>query len=262
MKVWTSLTTTLKQLGGAWVFYTALPLPANFPLSFVGIAQWAPGVGLVIGVLLGLADYGLEHLNMPILPRSALIVALWVGITGGLHLDGAMDTADGLAVMEPERRLEVMADSRSGAFGGMVAVLILLLKVCALSAIASHRTLMLMWAATWGRWGQFVAIALYPYLKPNGKGAFHQQNLKIPWSFIPGLTIVVALAALQSFTDSVLLVSGTVLSSVFISGGTGLWFYRQLHGMTGDVYGAIVEWTEVLTLCTFTLLQASAAPMA
>ncbi|MGF1602575.1 MAG: adenosylcobinamide-GDP ribazoletransferase [Thermosynechococcaceae cyanobacterium] len=258
----TTLSTIGKQMGGAWVFYTCVPLPSRLPLSFTRIAQWAPFMGLVIGFALGLADLGLAQLTMPILPRSAIIVALWLGITGGLHLDGAMDTADGLAVMESDRRLEVMTDSRSGAFGVMVAVIILLLKVCTLSAVLTHRPLVLMLAATWGRWGQLVAIALYPYLKPDGKGAFHKQNLQLPWDFIPGLICLMGLSVLQWSTDSVLLTSETALCSLFISSSTGLWFYNQLRGMTGDVYGAVVEWTEVLILCAFTLLQTPIANIA
>jgi adenosylcobinamide-GDP ribazoletransferase len=247
-----NLTAALQQMGGAGVFYTCLPLPACLPLRFTRIAQWATGVGLIIGALLGLADFSLGLLQVPLLPRSALIVAFWIGLTGGLHLDGAMDTADGLAVMEPERRLEVMADSRSGAFGGMVAGIILLLKVCALSAIPAHRPLMLMLTAAWGRWGQMVAIAAYPYLKPEGKGAFHQHHLQLPWDFVPGLIVLMGLAGLQTITDSLAGASLTLIAAALLSTSIGLWFNHQLSGMTGDVYGAIVEWTEALLLCILT----------
>ncbi len=250
----TRFTEPFKQMGGAWLFYTSLPLPSQFPLSFTRIAQWATGVGLIIGALLGLVDAGLALLQMPILTRSALIVALWVGLTGGLHLDGAMDTADGLAVMESERRLDVMADSRSGAFGGMVAVLVMLLKVSALSAITTHRPLVLMLAAAWGRWGQMVAIATYPYLKPEGKGAFHQQHLQLPWDFVPGLVILMGLAGLQSTSFPLLWTGITTAIAALLSIGIGQWFHLQLNGMTGDTYGAIVEWTEALLLCSLTVL--------
>ena len=253
MELKASLTTALRQVGGAVVFYTCLPLPAWLPLSFTRIAQWATGIGVAIGALLGLADYGLGLLHMPVLPRSALVVALWVGLTGGLHLDGAMDAADGLAVMEPERRLEVMADSRSGAFGGMVAVIILLLKVCALSCIPAHRPLILMLAAAWGRWGQMVAIATYPYLKPNGKGAFHQPSLQLPWDFIPGILVLTVLSGFQALTFPLSWTVLTTISAALLSAGIGRWFNSQLNGMTGDIYGAIVEWTEALLLCVLTL---------
>ncbi|NJN21573.1 MAG: hypothetical protein HC812_10830 [Leptolyngbya sp. RL_3_1] len=111
-----------KQLAAAVVFYTCLPLPHHWPFDFRGIARYAPWVGLLLGLLLGGGDWVLRGLGLPIGTRSALIVAAWVGLTGGLHLDGAMDTADGLAVMDPEQRLGVMADSRSGAFGVMAAI--------------------------------------------------------------------------------------------------------------------------------------------
>ena len=128
----------LKQLStlvGAIAFYTCLPVPQRWTLRLDGIARWAPVVGLGIGGLVGLLDCGLGYLGMPILTRSAIVVAVWVTITGGLHLDGAMDTADGLAVLDPQRRLQVMADSYTGAFGAMTAGIILLLKVAALTDI-------------------------------------------------------------------------------------------------------------------------------
>lgn len=234
------------------MFYTSLPLP-GWPLNFTRIARWSPLVGVLLGALLGLIDTGLGLLSMPLLPRSALIVALWVGLTGGLHLDGAMDTADGLAVMDPERRLEVMADSRSGAFGGMVAAVLLLLKTCALSAVVTHRPLVLVLATVWGRWGQLVAIAAYPYLKPEGKGACHRQHLQLPWDLFPGLTILLGLAGLQASLQSVAQAAATLAIASFCAWGTGAWFARQLQGMTGDVYGAIVEWTEALLLCVLTV---------
>lgn len=54
---------------------------------------------------------------MPLLPRSGLLVAAQVGLTGGLHLDGVIDTADGLGVTDPQRRLEVMRESHTGPMG-------------------------------------------------------------------------------------------------------------------------------------------------
>lgn len=257
MELRAKLASACQQMAGAWVFYTCLPLPAQLPLQFTRIAQWATVIGLMLGALLGAVDFGLGLLQMPLLPRSALTASLWVGLTGGLHLDGAMDTADGLAVMEPERRLAVMADSRSGAFGVMVAVILLLLKVCALSTISDQRSMVLMLAAAWGRWGQMVAIAIHPYLKPEGKGAFHQQHLQLPWDFIPGVVTLIGLACLQALTRNPLEASLTLIVAALLSVSVGLWFNQQLSGMTGDVYGAIVEWTEALLLCVLTLLPLS-----
>jgi hypothetical protein len=109
----------------ALAFYTCCPIPTNFQLDFTRIARWAPVIGLLIGGGLGLIDLALDWLEMPILTRSGVIVVVWIWWTGGLHLDGAMDTADGLAVQDPDRRLTVMTDSVTGAFGAMVAVVIM-----------------------------------------------------------------------------------------------------------------------------------------
>ncbi|XGB42039.1 MAG: adenosylcobinamide-GDP ribazoletransferase [Nodosilinea sp. LVE1205-7] len=112
----------LARLAGAILFYTRLPLPSGWQPSWEGIAALAPLVGLGLATMLALVDGGLDYGGMPRGIRSALVVGLWVWLTGGLHLDGAMDTADGLAVNDPDRRLVVMADSRVGAFGVLAAI--------------------------------------------------------------------------------------------------------------------------------------------
>lgn len=240
---------------GAIAFYTCLPVPSHWTLNFHGIARWAPVVGLAIGGLLGLLDLALFYLGMPPLTRSAIVVVLWVGITGGLHLDGAMDTADGLAVLDPHRRLQVMADSRTGAFGVMAAGIILLLKVAALTDITSHRWLILMLVAAWGRWGQVVAIVQYPYLKAEGKGAFHKAALRSRWDAVPTLCLLLAMSGLLSGLS----LAAWLTAALMMGGGstiallTGAWFNAQLGGHTGDTYGAVVEWTEALLLCSLTL---------
>jgi adenosylcobinamide-GDP ribazoletransferase len=244
----------LRQFAAAIAFYTCLPVPQLASLPFETVSRFAPVVGLLIGVILSGADSGLTAIGMPVLTRSAIGVALWIAITGGLHLDGAMDTADGLAVTDPERRLSVMADSRTGAFGAMTAAIVILLKTAALSDLQNPLTrwLALPLVAGWGRWAQQVAIARYPYLKPTGKGAFHQQAIRSIQDTIPCLVLLMGLSLLtmrQSLT----------LASLVAIGGFGIsllmpaWFAAKLGGYTGDSYGAVVEWTEVLLLVVLTL---------
>ncbi|MBM0743364.1 adenosylcobinamide-GDP ribazoletransferase [Phormidium sp. CLA17] len=240
---------------GAIVFYTCIPLPSHWHLKFYGIAEWAPLIGLLIGALLGLTDTGLQQLGMPILVRSALLVVAWVGITGGLHLDGAMDTADGLAVLDPARRLEVMADSRTGAFGAMVAVAIVLLKTTALASLETNRWIYLMAAAGWGRWGQLVAIAQYSYLKLEGKGALHKVAIQSIWQALPSGLMLLGFSGIfvglhpQQWAGAI----GMAAVGSAIAVSTGAWFNQKLDGHTGDTYGAVVEWTETLLLCVLTV---------
>jgi len=167
-----------------------------------------------------------------------------------------MDTADGLAVQEPQRRLQVMADSATGAFGAMAAIAILLLKTAALTDLDSYRWLALMAAGGWGRWGQQLAIAQYPYLKPTGKGAFHKAAIRSHLDLLPGLLLLLGLSGLQIliYRDRIMFAVGIALSGSAIAFLTGAWFNHQLGGHTGDTYGAVVEWTEALLLCLLTAL--------
>jgi adenosylcobinamide-GDP ribazoletransferase len=176
---------------------------------------------------------------MPFLTASAIVLSVWVGITGGLHLDGAMDTADGLAVPDPDRRLIVMADSRSGAFGVMVAGLILILKLVALSELDALWTLPLVCA--WSRWAQLAAIVRHPYIKPQGKGAFHRQQIRSPLSAVVNLFSLFSLSLLLGGYWGGWYGLGCGAIGLFL----GDWFNRAIGGQTGDTYGAIVEWTEV-----------------
>ncbi len=168
-----------------------------------------------------------------------------------------MDTADGLAVMEPERRLAVMADSRSGAFGVMAAIAILGLKLMTLTELHQGRVWALMAVAGWGRWGQVVAIARYPYLKPKGKGAFHKAHARPAtdwlWGWVELLLLGLAMATLGK--PSGVVAAGIALGGMALALGIGAWLHRQLGGHTGDTYGAVVEWTEALLLCLITALQ-------
>jgi adenosylcobinamide-GDP ribazoletransferase len=241
----------------AITFYTCFPIPPHLQLDFRQIARWAPVVGVCLGFALGAVDLGLDWLQMPNLVRSSLIVAIWLWWTGGLHLDGVMDAADGLAVQDPERRLTVMADSVTGAFGAMSAVVIIALKVCALSEIGDNRIWVLMLVAGWSRWGQVLAIALYPYLKLQGKGAFHRQGIKLPQDILLGLAVMLAVTGGQIYLQpheylSLLLRSAAGCGIAVL---TGYYFQRRFGGQTGDTYGAIVEWTETFYLCLLTIPQ-------
>jgi adenosylcobinamide-GDP ribazoletransferase len=253
----------ISSLFAAVAFYTRLPVPALLALNFERVACFAPLVGLLIGGLLAFLDQTLAWLSMPALCRSAVVVIAWIGLTGGLHLDGAIDTADGLAVPDPERRLAVMTESTTGAFGVMAAAAILLLKTAALADLADCLTiwgwLVLPLAAGWGRWGQQVAIACFPYLKKTGKGAFHKAAIRSFWDVVPALLLLlglsllpVGLSAAAVSLDSWKLSLGLVAGSL-IAGATAVWFGSRLGGHTGDTYGAVVEWTEAFLLVLLTI---------
>ncbi len=246
---------SITSLTSSVIFYTIIPLPAKWTNNWSRIARWCPVIGLLIGLILSLLAIVLQLWGVANLTRSALIVAMWVALTGGLHLDGAMDTADGLSVTDPQRRLEVMKDSATGAFGAIAAIIILLLKTVSLSEVSLPIWLILLSAAGWARWGQVWAIAFYPYLRATGKGSFHKENLCLPQDILLGMLVLLCFSGLWltvgylSWWQRGIIVMGNMAIALF----TGYWFNLQLGGHTGDTYGAVVEWSEALILCFLTV---------
>ena len=242
----------LSRFIGAITFYTVIPVPTNWAIAFDGIARFAPLVGLGIGGLLALLDLGLNWLGVPQLTRSAGVVGLWVGITGGLHLDGVMDTADGLAVPDPTRRLAVMKDSATGAFGAIAGAMLLILKTTALTDLDTGRWLVLALASGWGRWGQLFAIVRYPYLRASGKGSLHKAATQSALHLLLPLLTLLGFSSLYPLTTP----TATALNTVVLTLGGGAiaiglasGFASKFGGHTGDTYGATVEWSEALFLC-------------
>ncbi len=249
-----------QKFQAALIFYTCIPWRSRGNLDFRGIAVYAPVIGLGIGGAIALLDLGLGLLKPDYLfpkfiyLRSLMTILTGLLITGGLHLDGAMDTADGLAVTEPSRRLEVMADSNTGAFGAMAAIAILAIKVMALAAISQHRVWILAIVWAWARWGQLRAIMAYEYLKAKGKGKFHQENLHNWQVWLVAICLMLinfAIGWSQQAVPFALAITAIAFSWAWL---TGAWLARQLGGHTGDTYGAIVEWTEALSLCAIAFL--------
>lgn len=255
LQLWSFIVGLITSFASGVIFYTIIPLPSIWTNNWSRIARWCPLVGLLIGLILAWFLSLLKLVGMPELTRSALTIGAWVALTGGLHLDGAMDTADGLAVNDPESRLAVMKDSATGAFGAIAAIIILLLKTVTLKEMSLPLWLVLLSTAGWARCGQVWAIAFYPYLRATGKGAFHQENLRLPQDILLGLVVLLCCSGLWLTVDylSGWQIGLIILGSIAIALLTGYWFHRQLGGHTGDTYGAVVEWSETLILCFLTL---------
>ncbi len=232
----------LQDLAGAWIFYSVLPPWPGIRPRFERIARFAPWIGLVIGALQALLWRGLQG-QAPPLAQVCLVLVVGLGLTGGLHMDGAMDTADGLAA--GERVLEAMRDSRVGASGAQALAVLLLLKAAALSSLAAAAPAALLWAALWGRMAPLLAMAWFPYLHPRGTAGFHRQH----WAGLlrearPGLLAAGGLALISLALGRPPLGLGGLLPALVVPG----WLGRRLGGHSGDSYGACVEWTEALAL--------------
>jgi len=243
----------LRDLAGAWIFYSVLPAWPWPKPRFRRIARFAPWVGAVLGGLQGLLWWGLEG-RVPPLAQVALVLAAGLLLTGGLHMDGAMDTADGLAA--GERLLEAMEDSRVGASGAQALALLLLLRTAALATLAAAAPLALPWAALWGRVAPLVAMARFPYLRPGGTAAFHREHWAGLARELRPTALLVLLVVVIHMAVAGWVVAGIGASKAVLAGLAGLlpalvvplWLGRRLGGHSGDSYGACVEWSEALAL--------------
>jgi adenosylcobinamide-GDP ribazoletransferase len=246
----------LRDLSGAWIFYSVLPAWPGMAPRFERIARFAPWVGLVLGGLQALLWMLLQG-RVPLLTQVALVLALALLLTGGLHMDGAMDTADGLAA--GDRLLEAMDDSRVGASGAQALALLLLLRAAALAALGPAAAGALVWAAVWGRLAPLPAMARFAYLRPQGSAGFHRRH----WA---GLAVelrpTLLLLALLLPVSWGLGWSSLLLAGLLPALAVPLWLGRRLGGHSGDSYGACVEWAETLALLLTGLLSVLVSPAA
>ncbi len=228
----------LADLLGAFAFLTILPVRAVTANPPGRIFAYFPLVGLVIGVLVGLAA------AITFLPHDvAAFVALatWAALTGGLHLDGFGDSCDGLlATTTPERRLDIMKDPRAGSYAVVGLALLLLGKWVALREVAP---LLLILPPVMGRWAMVLSAYFYPYARSAGIGAYFREGFGRAQLLVA--TVFVLVIALPFGWPSALIVLVAPLT-VFV---VGHWAAARLGGgLTGDVYGALCELTELVCL--------------
>lgn len=232
-------------------FLTRLPTPrraAFDPEDLSRAAVWFPVVGLIVGAALAAAVW-IGSLATPWIGALLGLVA-WVWITGGLHLDGLGDVADGLgaAHRDPERFLEVLRDPHIGAFGTMAIAMQLIAKLVLLAAVPVPAALAaLVLIPAWARWGAQVWSLAVP---PLAKGTGERFSWKINRTLVAAEGA--ALAAVSLWAAPALLGALAVVPAI------ALYWRRRLGGITGDGLGAGVEVTETLLLL-FVVFAAHAA---
>jgi len=207
-------------------------------------AVWYPFVGLVIGAFTWLVWKG-TALIFPPWVAAVVTLLVWVVLTGGLHLDGLADCCDGLlASTSVERRLEIMKDPRIGAFGVTGLILILLVKAAALASLTPVFSFSILLAASLARFC-ILPAALVPLARPSGMGADFALGFRrsfILW----GAVIPLVIAFLLGIRGvGAILVGLSALSLIL------LFARSRIGGVTGDVFGMIVEIVEAVVLLTF-----------
>lgn len=254
----------LAALAAAIQFLTRFPLPVHIPFEKKFLQKsvfFFPFAGWLIGIVIFFVAAFLPFV-LPLLPSAVIVLIVWVMLSGGLHLDGLMDTADGvLSHRSQERMLEIMKDSRVGAMGALACILSLLLKASLIYELLKASTFYsvyhlypLLLVPMWSRWMMSLSIIFWPYLrKENGIGELFERT---PKRYITcALVYTIGLSYLSVWTIgsgnsySVAVNSLWMLPVVLFGGlGFGTWIFRKLGGHTGDTYGAMNEVMELLLL--------------
>ena len=243
----------LNDLAGAWVFYTILPQWPLIKPKFTRIARFAPLIGILIGFLQSIAWLLLKYFNWPNISLALISIAINILITGGLHIDGLMDTADGIGA-GPSKQIEAMKDSRVGSIGVQSLVIILILQIAAIVRLDFIVLFAFPLAGFWGRVSQIFAIENYEYLLQKKSKSFHHQNWKgIHNEIRPSLIIIlIGVILFLIFTNlnisNVFLLSFSILSGLVTSILIPNLINKFLGGHSGDSYGASLVITETCYL--------------
>ncbi|WP_083463362.1 adenosylcobinamide-GDP ribazoletransferase [Prosthecomicrobium hirschii] len=254
----------LADLAGMIRFFSRIPVPPLSALDdpaalpdFARAVRLLPLAGLVVGLPAALVLGLLGATGLPPLAVAGLALAVGLATTGALHEDGLADLADGFGGgASRDRKLEIMKDSRIGAYGAAALMLALLIRAALLAGLLAARgapgaALTLLAAAALSR---AFAITLMAFLPPaRATGASHAAGM-IPRktaAIAVGLGIVLAgpLAALHGPAFAPL--AGIVLAALAV-GLLGLLSRRQIGGQTGDVIGGAQQVAEIAFLAALT----------
>lgn len=227
-------------------FWIALQFLSSLPVSLPGMPEprelgrsllFYPLVGLLFGLLLWLASLLLQGTPAPL--HAALLLTVWVLLSGALHLDGLADSADAWlgGFGDRERTLQIMKDPRSGPIAVVTLVLVLLLKFCALWVLVEQGIgAQLLLAPLIGRAAMLGLFLCTPYVRPGGLGqalAEHLPRRAAGWVLLGsglfclvlgGWVVVLALAMFAWLRHLIC---------------------RRMGGTTGDTAGALLELLEL-----------------
>ncbi|MFN4100139.1 MAG: adenosylcobinamide-GDP ribazoletransferase [Pararhodobacter sp.] len=219
----------------ALAFLTRLPAGPLDAGDFSRAPGWFPAVGLGLGTLCAGVWLLAAWAWTPLLAALAA-VALGLLLTGALHEDGLADTFDGLGAFRPvARALEIMRDSRIGAFGAMALGIVLAAKVGALVALGGLAPVALIAGQGMSRAGMALMLRAGPYVRPSGAATGMTGPLGTGvWPL--GLAVVLAggLTLWAAGWGLVAGLAGLVLAQLAVRE----WARRRLGGITGDILGA------------------------
>ena len=157
------------------MFYTVLPNLSWIKPRFQRIARFAPLIGILLGAIQGSFWHLFSQMSWSKEASALATVGVGIWLTGGLHLDGLMDTADGLAAGKNKCK-EAMRDSRIGASAIQAFTIVLLFQLAAIIKLNSFTPLAIPIAMFWGRCAPLWAIEKFSYLHQLHTETLHVLN--------------------------------------------------------------------------------------
>jgi len=246
-----------RETAEALRFFSRLPIPGGAIASgddfFRGALRRAPYAGAVLGFGFGLMLLAAINAGAPPQVAAWLVVGLAAFVTGAMHEDGFADVADGFGGgYTREKRLEIMRDSRIGAFGASALIFSFGARVAALTALAAapeRAILVLVAAGALSRTACLAPLVLLPPARNDGLGrASLMTATQARQSFIAAAAFTFA-PLLAGF--SLIACLASMLLSVFAVRALCGWARRMIGGQTGDVAGAAQQVVEILALAVF-----------
>jgi adenosylcobinamide-GDP ribazoletransferase len=231
----------MTSLRAAIRFLTRLPCPgaATQAADLPWALMWFPLLGFFINGIIALSAWGLSSFfPLPV----ALILAIIVGllITGGFHEDAISDAADGLGGgFHKQRVIEIMHDSRVGAYGVMALWATLSLRVVFLYYLLSvdplTGALLFAFSGAWGRYSAAPLLALLPPLSDGLSKDIAVSNVRMPWLIASLWMVVVSCALWWHGCPHIGWMSLVAVVTIIV---WGFYLWRRLGGQSGDLLGA------------------------
>jgi adenosylcobinamide-GDP ribazoletransferase len=223
-----------------------MPHPEGAVSASLTRAQRAfPLVGALIGLTVGLVDLALLWLGVPALAAAALALGASAALTGALHEDGLADVGDGFGGgRDRAAKLEIMRDSRLGTYGTVVLLVGFAAKLSALASLPAAFVIPgLVVAHTLGRAAIPVMAAYLPFARADGLGkSAGRPDTSVAVAAV-ALAVVIA-SACMPVTEALLALMLTGVGAVAVASLA----WRQIGGVTGDVFGAAEQVAETAVL--------------
>ena len=245
-------------MAGSWIFYTTFPKIPFINPEFKNIAQFAPPLGFFIGTIQSYIFIILRANCWSIYASALICLASGYLITGGLHLDGLMDTFDGIFAGK-KKRLKAMKDSKVGSFGVQSLVFITLIQISCLLKIQTQVITVLPICLFWGRFSNLFFIEKFKYMSYKKKSISHKKfwNGFKKESLISIIFVLIFIAnqsvSITSITllfKFLILILIGILLSYFIPNILG----NKIGGFNGDACGASVVLVETAMLFMYATL--------